>query len=51
MIWLIEVHFGHNDLYYTNDYERHVHHRIMKQKVQERLESQESVDATFIIVA
>ena len=51
MIWLIEAHFGHNDPYLINDYERHVHHRIMKQKAQESLESQENVDATFIIVA
>ena len=28
-----------------------MHHRIMKQKVQESLESQETVDAKFIIVA
>ena len=48
MIWLTEAHSGHNNPYYINDYERHVHHRIMQQKAQER-KSQEN--ATFIIVA
>ena len=51
MIWLIEAHSGHDNLYYINDYERHVHHRIMQQKSQERSKSQENGDATFIIVA
>ena len=51
MIWLIKAHSGHNNPYYINDYERHVHHRIMQQKAQKRLKSQENVDATFIIVA
>ena len=40
MIWLIGTHFGHGHPYY----------RMMKQRAQESLDSQENVGAIFMFV-
>ena len=50
MIWLIGAHFGHDYPYYFTDYMKPMHLRTMKQRAQERSESQENVDAIFIFV-
>ena len=50
MIRLIGAHFGHDHPYYSTDFIRPIHLRIMKQTAQESLESQENVDATFMCV-
>ena len=50
MILLIGAHFGNDHPNYINDYMRPIHHRIMKQRAQESLESHKYVDTIFIFV-
>ena len=50
MIWRIGVHFGHDHPYYINGYIRPIYRRIMKQRAQESLKSQENVDARLMFV-
>ena len=50
MIWLIWAHFDDDHPFDINDYMRPIHHRRMKQRAQESLESQENVDTIFMFM-
>ena len=50
MKWLNEAHFGNDAPYCIDDFKRTMHHRTMKQRAQEQLDSQESDNATFMII-
>ena len=45
-MWLNEAHFGHDDPYCFDDYNRTMNHS-MKRIAQESLESHETVDAIY----
>ena len=45
-----EADFGHDGPYYIDDSKRSMHHRIIKQRGQERFQSHESADAIFMTI-
>ena len=50
MKWLNEAQFGNDTPYCNDDFKRTMHHRTMKQRAQEKMDSQESDNATFMII-
>ena len=50
MIWLIGGHFDNDHPYSITDYMAPIHHRMIKQRAQECLESQENVGAIVMFV-
>ena len=50
MIWLNGTYFGHDGPYCIDGFKGTLHHRIMKQRAQESLESQERAEVIFMII-